>query len=246
MAATPDPPSPLPRSLRAITALVREGTVDVVVSDLDGVVRLFPPGLWAELDAGLGIEDPHVRAAAGGAAPGSGADGPSFSAILGHPILPEVVRGRATHDRWRREAVRALEERGAAPERAAATVDRWAAIPGRADPVVVRRLLELRDAGTPVLVLTNGTDRVPEEVAAIGLTALIGEHREWLLNSADLGAAKPEPEAFARAHAMIRERTGLPVPPSRVAFVDDSPGHVEAARRFGWHALVHPGDAASG
>ena len=71
-------------SLRTLGELVAEHGIRVLVSDLDGVLRLFDPSQWDELDAMTGTPA-----------------GTSFRAILGHPCLDEVVRGRGTHARWR-------------------------------------------------------------------------------------------------------------------------------------------------
>src|SRR5690625_5918358 len=43
-------------SVRAARTLVDRGEVDVVVSDLDGVLRVFDDGLWDRLDRELGAD----------------------------------------------------------------------------------------------------------------------------------------------------------------------------------------------
>lgn len=55
-------------SLLALGELVAEHGIRVVVSDLDGVLRVFDASLWDELDAMTGTTE-----------------GTSFRAILGHP-----------------------------------------------------------------------------------------------------------------------------------------------------------------
>lgn len=59
-------------SLLALGELVAEHGIRVVVSDLDGVLRVFDASLWDELDAMTGTPD-----------------GTSFRAILGHPHLED-------------------------------------------------------------------------------------------------------------------------------------------------------------
>lgn len=54
---------------------------------------------------------------------------------------------------------------------------------------------------------------------------------DTLLTSSDLEARKPAPEAFERALARI----GLP--PEKLFFVDDLQTHVDAALKFGMHAV---------
>ncbi len=44
---------------------------------------------------------------------------------------------------------------------------------------------------------------------------------------------KPDPRVFDLT------ATRLGVGPTEIVFVDDQPGHVEAARAAGWHAVVH-------
>lgn len=233
--------APLP-FLHQLRALVASHDVRAVVSDLDGVLRIFDPGLWDRLDRRADV-----------------APGAAFAAILGHPFLEEVTRGRGTHAQWRERAVTELVAQGALLRAARETVHLWADTPARVDPEVLAQLRSFRDQGLGVFVLTNGTDRLPDELEELGLTGLLGDHRRFLLNTADLGAAKPEREAFARAHARIREELAgepgaepsdeadgeadedstAPLAPAQVAFLDDSSGHVRAAAAFGWRAVLH-------
>lgn len=66
------------------------------------------------------------------------------------------------------------------------------------------------------------------------------EHEPWVEEVADVvvyshevGLAKPDPAVFELTTRL------LDVDPAEVVFLDDVPGHVEAARRAGWHAVVH-------
>ena len=76
------------------------------------------------------------------------------------------------------------------------------------------------------------------ELTALGLGELA--HGDRLLNSAELGAAKPDPEAYARALARIEAVLGRRVEPATIAFLDDGPGNVTAARAAGWQAVHLP------
>lgn len=221
------------RSVDTVHRLLASGRISVLVSDLDGVLRVFDQGLWGELDAELGVED-----------------GSSFRAILRHPYLEEVTRGRGTHARWRELAAAHLVSVGADPVAASRAVDRWADTPATVDADVLSLLEDTRAHGVAVFVFTNGTDRVRSELVALGLDPVVGTHGEHLINSADLGHAKPDREAFAHAHRRIEERleaeAGVPVRLRRdeVLFLDDSTRHVAGAGEFGWQAVLHPsGDA---
>lgn len=208
-------------ALTAFRDLTREPAVAVVVSDLDGVLRRFPEDLWPSLDAELGLTSGRLR-----------------RIVLRHPILAEVSTGRATHRQWREAVVATLAAEGIAPQAAEAAVQRWATTPATIDPAVQALLREAEGTGRPVFVLTNGTDQVRAELTALGLGELA--HGDRLLNSAELGAAKPDPEAYARALARIEAVLGRRVEPATIAFLDDGPGNVTAARAAGWQAVHLP------
>lgn len=209
-------------SLQQLHELVRDHDIRAVVSDLDGVLRIFDRDLWAELDAVAGTPA-----------------GTAYSAVLGHPFLDEVVRGRGTHRQWRRHAASALVAAGSSQQAADAAIRTWLASPARIDREVLAQLETLRTAGLGVFVLTNGTDRVPQELDELGLTPFLGPGRRFLLNTADLGAAKPDREAYARAQVRIERELGTTVRTDQVAFLDDSTRHVRGASLFGWRALLH-------
>src|SRR5699024_11676116 len=50
-----------------------------------------------------------------------------ISAVLGHPFLDEVVRGRGTHQQWRERSAAALVEAGGTPQSAASALRTWLA-----------------------------------------------------------------------------------------------------------------------
>jgi putative hydrolase of the HAD superfamily len=54
-----------------------------------------------------------------------------------------------------------------------------------------------------------------------------------IVYSHEVGLRKPDP----RIYGLAAER--LDVRPDEIVFLDDVPGHVEAARESGWHAVVH-------
>ncbi|MFC4785101.1 HAD-IA family hydrolase [Nocardioides sp. MAHUQ-72] len=54
-----------------------------------------------------------------------------------------------------------------------------------------------------------------------------------IVYSHEVGLLKPDPAVFE----LTARRLG--VRPAEIVFVDDQPGHVQAARTAGWHAVVH-------
>lgn len=59
------------------------------------------------------------------------------------------------------------------------------------------------------------------------------EVTDVLVYSHEVGLKKPDP----RIYELTRQRLGVAA--HEVVFLDDVPGHVEAAREAGWHAVVH-------
>ena len=108
--------------------------------------------------------------------------------------------------------------------------------PTRAEAVgpAVALVDSLLRAGTPTFLLTDGTEGVAEELGHAGLDRPV----PVLLDTRDLGCATPAPDAWRLAHAEIERRLGRAVARGEVHFTDDRPGHVEAARDFGWQGRV--------
>lgn len=175
-----------------------------MLCDLDGVLRRWPPA--AELDAVVGVPPGTLAAAA--FAPSS--------------LLPAIT-GQHTDEQWRAAVTRAL---GAHTDRAAELVAAWSALVGEVDAEVAAVLRVARAHG-PVVLVTNATTRLDADVTALRLT----DHVDAIVNSADLGFAKPDPRIYRAAAAAAR------TPLSRCLFVDDSGGNVAAARELGMPAL---------
>ncbi len=183
--------------------------IDALVLDLDGVVRHFDPDHEADLCRRHGLEPGAIAAAA-------------YAPERLHP----VITGRTTKAQW----IAAVGEALGAPEAAEA----WGRSPTTLDADVLAVVDEVRTTGRPVVVLTNGTDTIDEELAALDVA-----HRfDAVFNSAVIGHAKPDVRAFRHVCEAID------VPPERVAFADDSPAKLAGATELGMAALVFT-DAAS-
>lgn len=188
----------------------------VVVFDLDGVVREFDHVQLAALDRELGLgESAFVRTA------------------FERDVLTRVVTGRMTFAEWSRAMSDRLRTAGAAPEAVARAMAIWHRYRGRPVDETVALIGEIRAQGRRTFLFTNGTDNVPAELELLGLGHLL----DGLVNSADLGVAKPEEAAFAAAHARIERHLERPVPRDEVAFVDDREENVAGATAFGWQAV---------
>jgi putative hydrolase of the HAD superfamily len=99
----------------------------------------------------------------------------------------------------------------------------WRSDRGECDRAMVRVLDQLRQT-VPVGVLSNSTDALPSDLHHHGITF------DFVLPSAHLGVDKPSPLAFQAAADMMS------VPVGHLAYFDDEPTFVTAARHAGLQA----------
>lgn len=190
----------------------------VAVLDLDGVLRGFDhDGGRTRSERELGLAELGM-----------------VEIAYGLPEARDMVIGHSTYARWLVALRTRLLDLGHPEPLVDRAVRRWEDDRGTPVRRTVALVDELIAEGKPVFVLTNGSDRVPEELHLIGLGHLAGR----LLNTHDLGFAKPAPEAYAVAHAEIERRLGRRVGVAEVRFTDDRVDNVEAAREFGWLGQV--------
>ncbi len=186
------------------------------VFDLDGVVRDFEPGDVApSIESALGLTPGRLAETA-------------FRADLIEP----TITGRSTFTQWYAAICDALA--ADLPDGAPVheQMERWRAHRGTPVASTVARIESLREAGQRTYLFTNGTDHVPAELRQLRLDHLF----DGVLNSAELGVAKPDPAAFAAAHRAIEDDLGRTVDPAEVWFTDDRPDNVVAAAAHGWAA----------
>ncbi|MGP4113466.1 HAD-IA family hydrolase [Streptomyces sp. 4N509B] len=182
-----------------------DSPLDAVLCDLDGVVRLWDPEAMTALDRAHGL-----------------AEGTLAAAAFRPALLEAAVTGRMSDERWRARVAADLAEACGAPEVAGELVRQWSAVPGRVDAEVLELLRGVRRR-VPVVLVSNATTRLEDDLAALGLTDAF----DAVVNTSRVGVAKPDPRVFHVA----AERVGAK--PERCLFVDDTAGHVEAARAAG-------------
>jgi putative hydrolase of the HAD superfamily len=174
--------------------------------DLDGVLRLWPND-YSVLEAKHNLPVGSVAAVA-------------FEPSL----LERVTTGRLTDDQWRSEVGRRLSE--AFPHsRAHEAVSAWSSPAGSVSADVLRLVIQARRV-CKVGLITNATDRLSQDLATLGLA----EHLDLIVNSSDVGVAKPHPEIFRYALSLASAQ------PAQAAFVDDTPSNVAAASALGIRA----------
>lgn len=105
----------------------------------------------------------------------------------------------------------------------------------RLRPTARRLLADVRAAGRVTAVLSNAPFNLD-----IGLVdADFADEADYWFISASMGVAKPQLSAYDRVTEV------LAVEPSEIAFIDDLPVNVEAARRVGWQATVWTSDSGA-
>lgn len=171
--------------------------------DLDGVIRHWP-GSDAAIETGHGLPVSAIRKAA-----------------FAPDLLLAAITGRITDQAWRQHTVERLAREFDSTS-AAQAVAQWSANPGAVDQRTLA-VLGACVAGLRVVLLTNATSRLGEDLRSLGL------HRHFaaVVNSSDVGVAKPAAEIFRIA----LERAGATA--DRALFIDDVPANVEAAWALG-------------
>ena len=102
------------------------------------------------------------------------------------------------------------------------------------DEALLLQLAEVRASGVP---LHLATVQEHERASYLWDTLKLREKFDDIHYAAQLGVSKPSQEFYAA----VEQRVGLP--PSVIAFIDDTEKNVEAARARGWRAALWTPDA---
>ncbi|EST34101.1 hypothetical protein N566_18875 [Streptomycetaceae bacterium MP113-05] len=183
----------------------RNRKFDAVLCDIDNVIRFYDHTELVRLERAAGLA-PGATAAVAFA---DGVDGP-------------LLRGEITKREWTAQIARGLA--GEVPGEVADGLARaFANSPTRADEAVVD-LLRRAQRHVPVVLVTNATNELDEELDRLGLLTYFGDR---IVNSARVGMVKPDRRIYALAADMAGVRA------DRCLFVDDRPENVEAATALG-------------
>ncbi|MEU8621223.1 HAD-IA family hydrolase [Streptomyces sp. NPDC048623] len=184
-----------------------------LLCDVDGVVRLRDTGHAARLEEEHGIPKGRIAAAA-----------------LDPELLHRVVTGEITAEGWCVEAAGRLAADLGVPGPAEQVMCAWMDPLGTVDETVVQ-LLAAAAESVPVVLVSNGTDRLERDLSLLGVT----ERLPLLVNSARIGYAKPSAEIYRAA----AERAGVSF--ERCLLIDDTQDYVDGARRLGMPAVLYHG-----
>jgi epoxide hydrolase-like predicted phosphatase len=139
--------------------------------------------------------------------------------------------GSCTYEEWVAE-LRAVTGWDAATM-GAFMEDFWDTYIGDPNPELAAYFVGLRPRYRTAFLSNSFVGAREQEHAARGF----GDMADLIVYSHEVGVAKPNP----RIYAITCERLG--VQPGEMVFLDDSPGHIAAARDFGIHGVVFQDNA---
>ncbi|MEV3856058.1 HAD-IA family hydrolase [Streptomyces sp. NPDC050095] len=184
---------------------------DAVLCDLDGVIRYYDTEAVARLERAAGLEVGTTARFA-------------FAPEQDLPLL----LGQITRDQWADSIARCLMDLHVSETVAHELSTTFAHAPSWADEAVVEILGQVR-AHVPVVLVTNATTWLEEDLATLGLSD-IADH---IVSSARVGVAKPD----RRIYEIASERAGVGA--ARCLFVDDREENVQAATTLGMTGVYY-------
>jgi HAD superfamily hydrolase (TIGR01509 family) len=107
--------------------------------------------------------------------------------------------------------------------------DQWRWYVGTLDRTLYDWFAGLRGRGLRAGILSNSGPGAREAEQVWGLEKITDE----IVYSHEVGLAKPDPAVYELTAARLGVR------PDEIAFLDDVPANVDAARAAGWHAVLH-------
>jgi putative hydrolase of the HAD superfamily len=187
---------------------------DAVLCDVDNVIRFYDPSRLHTLERAAGLAEGTTMKVA-------------FAPETDLPLLLGQIDGQ--------EWVSAIAESLTGQVSEATAWELGTALlesPFRADDEVVSLLRRARSRG-PLVLVSNATLRLEDDLAELGLTDLA----DHVVNSARIGLVKPDPRIYRLAASLAGAR------PDRCLFVDDSEENLDAAAALGMRPVHFRGAA---
>lgn len=140
-------------------------------------------------------------------------------------LLGRAISGEINDAQWRQEVAMVLA-RSYPQVDTQGVVVQWASALGWIDQEILEIARAWRAHGSLVALLSNGTSRLDADVAALGLA----DDFDLVVNSSQLGIAKPDPRFFRHALQALR------IEADQALYVDDSADNVRVAAQLGIRA----------
>ena len=178
-----------------------------LIIDLDGVLRIWDPNIITDAEKTSGLPTGALSAAAFG----------------DDELLIRAITGAISDEEWRREIAGRLAAHFG--DAAFAAVKLWSKSAGTVDSEVLAVIRDERRR-REVAILSNATTRLDSDLSRLGLC----EEVDHVINSSDLGVAKPDPLIFLRACELLHRAA------EDCLFVDDTFANARAATSAGLRA----------
>ena len=185
---------------------------DAILTDLDGVIRTWPRQAEREAEREAGLPK--------GAIP---------KVAFSDGLLELAITGQIPDGEWRKRIALLLSQ-DFPQENVQRAVELWSASPGKVDREVQKMLQACRKR-VQLLLVSNATSRLLSDLRGLD----IAEEFDYIINSSDVGSAKPDPGIYLAA----LDTAG--VAPGQALFVDDNPGNVAGATRLGMTGHTYVG-----
>lgn len=187
-------------------------SIRALLTDLDGVIRLWDPHIESTAEAECGLPLGALRQAA-----------------FAPDLLTLAITGQITDAAWRHQITTRMQVAFPMADVAKA-VQLWSAPAGAIDAAILDLVRRCRQK-VRVILVTNATSRLPSDLARLGIETEF----DHIINSSVVGHCKPQPEIFQAALAVAG------VAATELFFVDDSASHVAAAGQLGIAGHVYRG-----
>lgn len=171
--------------------------LDTVLCDVGGVLIRFDPAVAKAIEHEHGLVESSLLPAALKSRPGQ-----------------QAMAGTIDHDTWRKEVGVLVGDQA---------VEDWLGYHGELDSEVVAYLKSVRDRGFRVVLLSNATGRLRDDLAFHGLLDVA----HLVLCSAEMNLVKPDPRCYREAAHL----GGFAL--EKALYVDDTPSWVAAGSALG-------------
>jgi len=191
-------------------------TINTILIDFDGVLRHWTGTEVQDLLSELNLKD-HVL----------------FACAFSDKHLLPAITGQITHEQWC-DAVQSELSQVHGEDIAAKLVASWYTSSSEIDFEFLKNIRVLAPAASLVLV-SNATSRLASDLSKAGLASAF----DLVLNSSELGVAKPERAFFEAALNLTGSKAQACI------LIDDSLANVNSARAMGIESIHHTDTQAS-
>jgi len=178
--------------------------IKVILCDLDGVLRSFPTSMDEVVEYKYDLPMGSIRDKA-----------------FEKELLKKLVTGKISNKEWCENISQSLSSEFPT-KNVSRAIKEWGEFPGVLNNEVLDILIAIRKK-VPVALITNGSDKLKEDLEALGVT----DHFEHIIYSSELGFAKPKKEIFEHALKKFNLKS------EDAFFIDDSKSHTDAASKMG-------------